>query len=614
MNRPDAPADATGFRYEHWWTLAECLRLLHGATETLRVEALGAGRAELIVTADTCREWHRVRAAHPNGVWSLAALDSSDDGLLQSAGNGSAGNDDRWVFVSGSAAPELTDLCAAARDANETQALQRDWLTSRIRREALARLRRCWACEVPAVFDRLQRIDVRTPGEMELEERVGWGLKALFVADANRVRAELLEILRASLQRTLTRRQLVERLARRGSRPRRLRDPDRAAEAVAAATDRYLDGARRHLFRGTLVPRQAAARLEARLQGPASESVLTGPAGAGKTGCVIGVVDALREHGVPVLAFRIDHMLLATTTADLGRRLDLEESPVLVLAEAARATGGSGVLIVDQLDAASNLAGPDSDACALVERLMHEMRGTCAPATLHTVVVCRAFDWRNDPRLRRLEPAGAVRIEVEVLARDEVERVLDDAGFDPTSFRARQLEILRLPQHLALFLDSDAESVASTDVRRRNRPLRPLLDREAPGSGTAGRAAAGRVDGGDEGPLRRDELHATAHRAARERLDDVSPRLPPASGGRGRRHRPRPALRVRARHPVRLLRRPGMVQPARIARIVADQLRAASVPARPRPSDAGLPPGTRTRRCTSGNWAPCSPTRASGPT
>ena len=522
MNRPDAPADTTGFRYEHWWTLAECVRLLHGATETLRVEALGAGRAELIVTADTCREWHRVRPAHPNGVWSLAALDSSDDGLLQSAGNGSTGHDDRWVFVSGSAAPELTDLCAAARDADETQALQRDWLASRIRREALARLRRCWACEVPAVFDRLQRIDVRTPGEMELEERVRWGLKALFVADANRVRAELLEILKASLQRTLTRRQLVERLARCGSRPRRLRDPDRAVEAVAAATERYLDGARRHLFRGRLVPRQAAATLEARLQGPASESVRTGPAGAGKTACVVGVVDALREHGVPVLAFRIDHMLLATTTADLGRRLDLEESPVLVLAEAARATGGSGVLIVDQLDAASNLAGPDSDACALVERLMHEMRGTCARATLHTVLVCRAFDWRNDPRLRRLEPAGAVRIEVEVLARDEVERVLDDAGFDPTSFRARQLEILRLPQHLALFLDSAAgPSQAPTFAG-----AIALFDRywTAKRQAVARRAAPLPDEWMAAMRALCEEMNSTRQPTApRERLDDVSP-------------------------------------------------------------------------------------------
>ena len=458
MNRPGTPIDTSGCGYEHWWTLAECVRLLHGATETLRVEALGARRAELIVTAEACREWHRVRFTHPNGVWSLAALDTGGDGLLQSAGNGSAGSDDRWVLVSGNDAPELTSLCAAAREAEELTAFERDCLTNPRRREGFARLRRCWACESPTAFDRLQRIDVRTVGEWDLERRVRWGFQALFVADADRVRVELLEFLRDSPQRTLTRRQLVERLARRGLRPRRLDYPDHAAEGVAAATERYLDGARRKLIRGSVMPRQAAATLQARLEGPASESVLTGRAGTGKTACAIEVIDAMREQGVPVLAFRIDHALSATTTADLGQFLEIEESPALVLAEAARKAARCGVLVVDQLDAASNLSGPDSDPCALVERLMCEMRGSGARATLHTVIVCRAFDWRNDPRLRRLVPSAAARIEVEELPRDEVERVLSAAGFDPASLRTRQLEILRLPQHLSLFLEGAADA------------------------------------------------------------------------------------------------------------------------------------------------------------
>ena len=522
MNRPGGPADPTTARYEQWWTLAECVRLLHGATETLGIETLGSGRADLVVTADTRREFHRVRRGRPNGAWSLAALEAGADRLLQSIGDELAGNDDRSVFASDSDAPELRELCDAARDAEDADVFERVWRATRTRREGFARLLRCWACEAPAALDRLRRIDVRTAHEGELESGVRWGLQALFAADPNRVQSALLDILADSPQRTLTRRQLVDRLARSGSRPRRLNDPDHAAGAAAAATDRYLHGARRRLIRGAVLPREAAATLRARLEGPAGENVLTGPAGAGKTACVVGVIDALREQGMPVLAFRIDHVPAAATPADLGRRLELEESPVLVLAEAARAAGRPGVLVVDQLDAANALAGSDSDPAALVERLVHETRGTAARATLHTVVVCRAFDWRNDPRLRRLVPAPAAQVEVTELARDEVGRILNDAGFDTASFSTRQVEILRLPLHLALFLEGGAEGSSAPAFATAT----ALFDRywTSKRQAVAKRAAPLPDEWMTAVRALCEEMDATRQPTApRERLDEVSP-------------------------------------------------------------------------------------------
>ena len=458
MTKPDRPADTGGIRYEHWWTLSECVRLLHGATETLRIETLGAGRAELVVTAGTRREIHHARGGHPRGAWGLTTLDPDAGRVLQATGDRLAGNDDRFVVVSGSDARELSGPCAAATEAETAAAFQRDWLTSRSRREWFARLLRFWVCEAPAAFDRLQRIDVRTVGERDLERQVHWGVQALFVADSTQVVTRLLAIVSGSEPCTLTRRELVERLARRGCRPRRLLEPDRAAGTLARATDRYLEGARRRLLRGVVMPRAAAAELKARLEGTANESVLTGRAGAGKTACVVDAVDALRCQGLPVLAFRLDHAVSATTTTDLGRHLELEESPVLVLAEAARSARQPGVLIVDQVDATATLSGGGSGAGGLIERVVHETRGVRPRARIHTVLVCRAFDWRNDPHLRRLLPTVDVQVEVPELEREEVERVLTEAGFDPSSFGDRQLDILRLPQHLHLLLESGADA------------------------------------------------------------------------------------------------------------------------------------------------------------
>ena len=75
--------------------------------------------------------------------------------------------------------------------------------------------------------------------------------------------------------------------------------------------------------------------------------MLTGKAGAGKTGCVVEFVESLRDRGMPVLAFRVDRLVPVSTTADLGQQLGLEESPALMLAAAA--AGREAVLVVDQL-------------------------------------------------------------------------------------------------------------------------------------------------------------------------------------------------------------------------------------------------------------------------
>ena len=191
-----------------------------------------------------------------------------------------------------------------------------------------------------------------------------------------------------------------------------------------------------------------------RLEETPSDSVMTGGAGSGKTACVVEVVEALRSRGLPVLAFRLDRVLSVSTTTDLGHRLDIEESPVLVLAAAAEAAERPGVLIVDQLDAVSTMSGRSSDAFDLVERLLHEARGVRARVTIHTVVVCRAFDWKNDPRLRQLMPDSHAQVDVTEFTVVEVKTILADAGFDPAVFQERQLRLLQLPQNLFFFLDA----------------------------------------------------------------------------------------------------------------------------------------------------------------
>ena len=456
MTLPGGPADKIGNRYEKWWTLSVFVRMLQGDADAIRIEDPGVDKTEFVVTTDSGRELHQARRSHTTGKWSLDAL--RKNGLLEAIGRQLADDKDRFVFVSTSHARELSDLCEAARDAESAEEFKTAFLKACERKAHWERLLKEWKCDEQIATDYLRRIDVHAIDDRQIEEKVMWGIRALFLANPRDVADALRGIAEDSVHLTITRQGLVDRLSQRGYTLRRLTSPASARVAVDAATDRYLDGARRRLILDRLVPRRATHALLSRLGDTATESVMTGRAGSGKTACLVEVVDALRERSVPVVAFRLDRFVSASTTADLGESLDLEESPSLVLAAAVEAAGRPGVLIVDQLDAVSTTSGRTSAAFDLVEQLLLESRGSRARAAIHLVVVCREFDWENDPRLRRLLPESHQKIEVTEFSDDEVKEILTSAGFETGAFRDRQLRVLRLPQNLSLFLDAGFDS------------------------------------------------------------------------------------------------------------------------------------------------------------
>ena len=456
MNLPGGPANKLGNRYEKWWTVSEFLRMLGSSTEEIRIEDPGVEKAEFVLTIGSRRELHQAKRSHPNGKWSLASL--RGDGLLQSIGQQLTGNDDRFVFASGSDAHELAELCQAASNSESTEEFERVFVAAQGRKRSLEKLLGYWSCDLVTAVDRLKRLDVHTIGERDLEQSVLRGIQALFLGNTEKVKAELLSIVEDSVHQTWTRRALVDELARRGYSLRQLHSPQHAGVALETATSQYLKGVRSRLIQKQLVPREAAESLISRLEDTPTDSVLTGKAGSGKTACVIEVVDRLREKGLPVLAFRLDRVPFpsVTTTADLGGHLGLEESPVLVLSAATKTAESPAVLIIDQLDAVSTMSGRNSGAFDLVEQLLHEARGIRPRAVIHTVVVCRAFDWEHDSRLRQLMPPDSqAQVEIAEFTIDEVNSILADGGFDPSLFRERQLKLLRLPQNLSLFFDVD---------------------------------------------------------------------------------------------------------------------------------------------------------------
>ena len=269
----------------------------------------------------------------------------------------------------------------------------------------------------------------------------------------------LRSIVEDSIHKTIDREFLISTLEGRGFTLRKLTKPDDAPSLITEATTRYLKAACRKLIQGTLIHRASTRELLTKIRentARGADCVLTGKAGGGKTGCVIECVEALRQGDTPVavLAFRLDRLKPVASTKELGEQLGLEESPALVLTTAAEVMASEAVLVIDQLDAVSTTSGRSTDFFDVVEDLLSEVRSLRGRVRFHVVVVCREFDWKNDHRLRLLLPEDSPNITVTDFSLDEVKFALDDGGFNTELFAPRQLELLCLPQNLALFLDA----------------------------------------------------------------------------------------------------------------------------------------------------------------
>ena len=459
MPLPGGPSDKLGNRYELWWTVSQLVRIMDGQAESIRIEDPTVDKAEFVITVGNQEELHQAKRSHPNGKWSLSSL--GGDGLLQAIFDQLSKNSNiRFIFVSGSDAPELRELTERAVSAENLEEFKAVFVSAKAHKETLGKLKGFWrGTDTATAYEILQRIEVRTIDERGLEEQVRGSLQVRFLTNPNDVYDALRSIVEDSIHKTVDRESLVSILQSRGFTLRKLTKPDDAPALISEVADSYLEAARRKLIQGSLIPRSSTRELLAKIKenaGRGADCVLTGKAGGGKTGCVIECVEKLRQSDNPVavLAFRLDRIGPVASTKELGEQLGLEESPALVLATAAETMSSEAVLVIDQLDAVSTTSGRSADFFDVVEDLLSEVRNLRSRVRFHVVVVCREFDWKNDHRLRPLLPENSPNIAVTDFSLDEVKSALTTSGFDTELFGARQLELLCIPQNLALFLDA----------------------------------------------------------------------------------------------------------------------------------------------------------------
>jgi hypothetical protein len=239
---------------------------------------------------------------------------------------------------------------------------------------------------------------------------------------------------------------LIELLKPLGLRPRRLLGSLTNRQGVRGIVGGWQENVGRELLQPVIRRAEAADLADHLRDGPQRLLFVVGEAGGGKSAVLHQAVAQIEADGWPVLVLRLDRIDPFSSTIELGRRKDLDVSPVTALAAAAQ--DNPSMLVVDQLDAVSLASGRMPASFETVTDLLRE--AGAFPA-MRVVMACRKFDVDNDHRIRGLAAAKDVtQIQVGPLTTEQVDAAVLAMGLAAGQLTDRQRKLLTTPLHLVL--------------------------------------------------------------------------------------------------------------------------------------------------------------------
>ena len=159
----------------------------------------------------------------------------------------------------------------------------------------------------------------------------------------------------------------------------------------------------------------------------------------------------LMKEGTVLLAIKADQLPRSTATLrDLEDWIGSDVPATQALRQLVN--DHRVVVLIDQLDALSELMDQHSERLGALIRFINSIRGF---QRLHVIVSCREFEFRNDVRLNTL---NAKEVSLRPLSWEQVKPVLSARGFDFSGWNKDVRNVLRTPQHLAMFLAHVATS------------------------------------------------------------------------------------------------------------------------------------------------------------
>ena len=463
---PGGTAAKVGDLYERAWTVRSLLDLLSGEVVELRLEeqgadGLGVEFSRLLKTGK--REFHSVKRQAPKsaGRWTPAqitrASGSGGRSILKDLfGHIAEPETDRAVFISQDGVAHLREAAerAAASTSLEqfTDQLSKDqhnafnkWVAplANSRRQAFAKLRNC---------------EFVTIGHRELLRTIEQRISALIgLVNGGETHPEMVRTLLEGfawnrLGQTTNADDVRRKLKEHGYRQYQLPSRERSMEQIRARTDAYVGRIEQALINGAAIPRSQSKTIAEQLASADESLLLSGGAGVGKSCVLAQVVRQFDERGVVTLAFPASDLRGAFSSSEVSQRLGLRDSLAAELALVAQ--GRPAVLCIDQLD---GLAG-ETEGNELAHRVLRELVAQVSQyPNLRLLFVCRSFDLEGQTSIGWIVEGAspvALRIEVSALAVEDVQEALESAEIKLEVLTESQIELLRVPLHLYLFIEA----------------------------------------------------------------------------------------------------------------------------------------------------------------
>ena len=459
-------SDKLGNRYEGVWTVDNLLDVLTGEALSLTVEPVGKdshGIEFIKIRADGCQEFHSAKRQTTGNLWSLYDLTEGDphDSVLGPLWEKLKHHPNaRVVFVSGTTANEFNELAEEAARSKDLKHFlevldEAQWRKKKFDEYLLP----LCGGSMELAFECLKRTEVVGITERHLIHRVEQRIQADLrssdgtAMDLQTVRLLLADFVLDRFGQALGREELLTYLADHGCRERDLARDKNILALIADRNATYVRHVEAELIQNAQIERAEAKQACTALLGddPKHLVVVVGAAGLGKSCVVAQTVRLLQLSAAPVVALRLDVQTKALTSDALGRELGLPVSPAVVLARIA--SGRRCVLVLDQMDALSFVSGRNQNLWDAFGELLQEAESV---PNMRVLLACRAFDAEHDPRLRRIvaDDKGTFRINLGLLEVDTVKEATTGAtGSSPLN--DRQIELLRIPLHLSLYLQGD---------------------------------------------------------------------------------------------------------------------------------------------------------------